>query len=74
MITYERLWKTMEKRGITQYTLYERYNIPRSLLHRLRNNMNIETNTLDRLCTILKCNVEDICEHIPDTDESEHIN
>lgn len=65
MISYERLWKTMEKRGISQYDLYEHHNIPRSLLHRLRNNMNIEIFTLDRLCEILNCDIGDICEHIP---------
>ena len=37
-----------------------------SLLDRLRHNKNIEINTIDRLCNILHCRVEDIMEHIPD--------
>ena len=66
MIKYDRLWITMEKKGITQYDLYTRYNVNRSQLNRLRHNQNVEVNTIDRLCNILQCNVEDIMEHIPD--------
>ena len=66
MITYNRLWKTMEKKGITQYDLYTRYNVNRSQLNRLRHNQNVEINTIDKLCNILQCSVEEILEHIPD--------
>lgn len=66
MIKYDRLWKTMENRGITQYDLYTRYNINRSQIHRLRKNQNVEVNTIDKLCNILQCAVEEIMEHFPD--------
>ena len=67
MIKYDRLWVTMKNRGITQYALYTHYNVNRSQINRLRHNQNVETNTIDRLCNILQCNVEDIMEHIPDS-------
>lgn len=66
MIKYDRLWQTMEERGITQYDLYTHYNVNRSQINRLKHNRNVEVNTIDRLCNILKCNVEDIMEHFPD--------
>lgn len=66
MIKYDRLWQTMKTRGISQYDLYTRYNVNRSQLDRLRKNKNVETNTIDKLCNILQCKVEDIMEHIPD--------
>ena len=66
MICYDRLWQTMKERGITQYDLYTHYNINRSLINRLKHNQNIETNTVDRLCNILHCRIEDIMEHFPD--------
>lgn len=66
MITYEKLWKTMKTRGITQYDLYTRYGVNRSQLDRLRKNRNVQTNTIDRLCNILHCNVEDIMTHYDD--------
>jgi len=66
MIKYDRLWATMKNRGISQYDLYTHYNVNRSQLNRLRHNQNVEVNTIDRLCNILKCRVEDIMEHSPD--------
>ena len=67
MIKYDRLWKTMKKRGISQYDLYTHYNVNRAQINRLRHNQNVEVNTIDRLCNILQCSVEDIMEHIPDS-------
>ena len=52
MIKYDRFWVTMKERGITQYDLYEHYQITRSLLDRLRKNKNVEIYTIDRLCSI----------------------
>lgn len=66
MIVYDKLWTTMKKKQITQYDLYTHYNINRSQINRLKHNKNIETNTIDRLCNILHCRVEDIMEHIDD--------
>lgn len=66
MIKFDRLWITMKEKGITQYELYTKYNIKRAQVHRLKHNMNVQTNTLDRLCNILNCNIEDIIEHVPD--------
>ncbi len=66
MIKYDRLWVTMKEKDITQYDLYTKYNINRSQLDRLRHNRNVQVITIDRLCNILHCNVEDIMEHIPD--------
>lgn len=68
MIKYDKLFQTMKEKGITQYDLYTKYNVPKSLLDRLRKNKNIETVTINKLCNILKCNVEDIMEHVPDDD------
>ena len=70
MILFDKLWQTMQERGITQYDLYTKYNMKRAQLHRLRHNQNIETNTLDRLCNILDCSIEDIMTHIKDDNNS----
>ena len=66
MIKYDKLWKTMKERGISQYDLYTRHNVNPSQLDRLRHNKNVEVNTIDRLCNILQCRIEDIMEHFPD--------
>ena len=66
MIKYDKLWKTAEKRGITKSMLTKKYNVSKAQLYRLRYNQTVSTNTLDRLCTILECDIIDIMEHIPD--------
>ena len=71
MIKYDRLWQTMKQRGVSQYDLYTHYNVNRSQLNRLRHNENVEINTIDKLCNILQCRVEDIMEHFPDDNRSE---
>ena len=63
MISFERLWDTMEKRGISTYQLRERCGIDSKTIRRLRANENVETKTLDKLCAALSCRLEDIAEY-----------
>ena len=66
MIVYDRLWLTMKKRGISQYKLVKDYHFSNGQLDRLRKNENVSTNTLNELCSILDCELEDIAEYIDD--------
>ena len=66
MIKYDKLWSTMRDKGISHYDLSTKYNVNHAQLDRLRHNKNIETNTIDKLCNILHCKVEDIMEHEED--------
>ena len=66
MISYERLWSTMKSKGISQYKLIHEYGFSNGQLDRLRKNDNINMYTLNALCKILDCKVEDIIEYIPD--------
>ena len=62
MIIFDKLWATMKHRGISQYKLINTYGISSAQLDRLRKNANINTHTLNMLCEILNCNLEDIAE------------
>ena len=66
MIKYDKLWQTMTEKGVTEYSLYTHYNVSRGQLFRLRHNLNVEVNTIDKLCNILECDVCDVMEHVPD--------
>lgn len=66
MIVFNKLWETMKEKDITQYDLYTYYEINRSQLHRLRKNQNVETNTINKLCSILDCEVSDIMTYVPE--------
>ena len=56
----------MKSKGVTQYDLTQKYNLSKSLLHRLRNNEGISMNSINTLCNILDCNIEDIATHYKD--------
>ncbi len=60
MISYEPLFHTMKKKGITTYKLIREYGVSRSLIDRLKHNKPITTVTLSDLCQFLDCRVEDI--------------
>ena len=45
MIVYTPLWETMRRRGITTYTLREKYRISGSTVQRLKKNLSVSTNT-----------------------------
>ena len=62
MIRFDKLWKTMEAKNISTYQLREQCGIDSKTIRRLRANENMETKTLDKLCTILDCRLEDIAE------------
>ncbi|MBE6789050.1 MAG: helix-turn-helix transcriptional regulator [Ruminococcaceae bacterium] len=66
MISYAPLWKTLKNKNISQYKLIKDYGIDNAQLQRLRKNAVIKTVTIDRLCQILDCKVEDIMEYIKD--------
>ncbi len=64
MIVFDRLWATMSKKGFSTYKLRENCGIDSKTIRRLRANENIETKTLDKICSALDCRIEDIAEFI----------
>jgi len=71
MICFDRLWITMQKKGVSTYWLREKCGIDRKTIRRLHANDNIETKTLNKLCAILECTLEDIAQYIPDRQENQ---
>lgn len=63
MIVFDRLWTTMKEKGVSQYKLIKEYKISTGQLDRLRKNENVNTYTLDQLCRILNCSLDDIAEY-----------
>ncbi|MBR5969843.1 MAG: helix-turn-helix transcriptional regulator [Lachnospiraceae bacterium] len=67
MIVYDKLWETLRKKKITQYRLINEFHISAGQLSRLRANANVSTHTLDTLCNILDCRIEDIITHVKES-------
>ena len=60
MISYSPFWKTLKQKNISQYQLINTYHISAGQLSRMRANNHISTHTIDMLCEILDCSIEDI--------------
>ena len=66
MIVFDKLWVTMKQKGVSTYRLREQCSIDSKTIRRLKSNDNVETKTLDKLCSALNCKIEDIAEFIED--------
>lgn len=66
MIVFDKLWETIKKQGLSQYKLIHQYHVSPGQLDRLRKNESVTTYTLNTLCGILNCRLEDIAEYVPD--------
>ncbi|MBR5272209.1 MAG: helix-turn-helix transcriptional regulator [Clostridia bacterium] len=64
MIVFDKLWVTMKNKGVSTYMLREKCGIDSKTIRRLKANENVETKTLDKLCSVLECRIEDIAEFI----------
>lgn len=60
MINYSNFYFTIKKKKISQYALINKYYISSATLYRIRNNQSISLSTIEVLCKILNCSVEDI--------------
>ena len=60
MITYKPFYETLKRKNVSTYKLINTYGISRSLLDRLKHDKPISTVTLNDLCEILECEVQDI--------------
>ncbi len=66
MIIFDKLWGVMQEKGVSTYQLREKCGIDSKTIRRLRANDNMETKTLNKLCSVLDCRLEDIAEYVPD--------
>ena len=66
IIRYAPLWKTMSKHKITTYTLRVKHNMSHATVQRLQADMPVSTHTLNKLCKILNCSLNEVAEYVPD--------
>lgn len=66
MIVFDKLWKTMKQKDFSTYKLREKCGIDSKTIRRLKANENIETKTLNKICSAMHCRIEDIMEFIED--------
>jgi DNA-binding Xre family transcriptional regulator len=71
MICYNPFWHTLDNSQETTYTLIKDHHISSSTIDKLRNNKPLNTTTLNDLCRILDCRLEDIAEYIPSPEDQQ---
>ncbi len=73
MINYEPFWSTLKNKQITKYQLIYHWGISSNTLRRMRHNEPISSTTLNELCLILNCRIQDIMNFEANVDELNHI-
>lgn len=71
MISFEPLRELLKERHITSYYLRNKcgkYNLDSKTIQRLMSDQSVSTNTLDSLCHILHCNIEELVHFRPDSE------
>lgn len=69
MIDYSPFWQTLSQSDENWYTLTNKHHLSNSTMHRLKHNLNISTSTLNDLCRILDCSIEQIIRYIPSEED-----
>ncbi len=67
MMVFDPLWETMKNENVSVYALIHKYGISRGTIDNLKHNRNVTLATIERMCKILNCRVENIVEY-RDTD------
>ena len=62
MVTYQRLWKTLEQKKIRKHDLMELAGISSTTLTKLNTNEIVALTVLVKICKALDCRIEDIME------------
>ena len=62
-ITYKRLFKLLIDKDMKKKDLCEMANISTTSVTKLKNNQNVNTEIIEKICSALGCDVEDIMEY-----------
>ena len=69
MIDYRPFWNTLENSTETTFTLINHHHVSSAIIDKLRKNKPMNTTTLNDLCRILDCRLEDVAQYIPSEDD-----
>ncbi len=69
MIDYSPFWNTLENSTETTYTLINYHHVSSAIIDKLRKNKPMNTTTLNDLCRILDCRLEEIAQYVPSDED-----
>lgn len=68
MMSFEPLWRTLKKKNISTYKLINTYGISKGTIDNLKHNRNVTLLSIEQLCKILHCKVEDIVVYVEENE------
>ncbi|MDD3946577.1 MAG: helix-turn-helix transcriptional regulator [Clostridia bacterium] len=71
MISYKKLWKLLIDKDMKKQNLMASTGISTTTMTKLNKGRNVNTDVLVRICNVLKCDVSDIMQIIPEGGENE---
>lgn len=63
-MSFEPLWRTLKQKNVSTYKLINEYGLSKGMIDNLKHNRNVTLLTVEQLCRILDCRVEDIVVYI----------
>ena len=69
LISYQPFWDTLKESNESSYTLIKNHRISSATIDKLRKNKPVTTTTINDLCRILDCRVENILLYIPSVED-----
>jgi len=69
MIEYSPFWNTLKTSNESTYSLIHKHHISSAIIDKLRKNKPMNTTTINDLCRILNCQIQDICIYVPSDDD-----
>lgn len=67
-INYNRLWKQLIDHGLSITDMMHRAKISTNVLTRLSKGELVSMDSVEKICTMLECNIGDVMEFVPDTE------
>ena len=70
-VSYKKLFHLLVDRDMTAVQLQQRAGYSANITTRLRKNIYISLESVEKICRALDCTVDDVVEFVPDTEEQE---
>ena len=65
-VTYKKLFHLLIDKGMTNAELMEKAGFSANIITRLKRNNYVSLDSIEKICKVLNCGVDDILEFLPD--------
>lgn len=73
-VSYKKLFHLLIDKGMTNAELMEQAGFSANIITRLKRNQYISLDSIEKICTVMNCGVDDILEFVSSGDKSTNTN